>query len=435
MIRPSTSLLFSSALAIGLAAPAICLAVAVPNAYYTAGDLLLTFQKVGSTNTVYADLGSAATVFRGVAAGSSVANKINFLDLNATLTTAFGAGWASDPQIYAGLAGFYGTSTTSTVLLNGDPARTLYVSVPRADVGTVGQANSTAVAIATNTLMTTAAAAIQAQNNIFADNDPNTIFGYQAQVIISPTSVSKIDDNQPITVFQGNNTQGVAFGAIDGGIQQSGTAGTFGTFGAAGSVKIALDLYRVLAKNTVSGQVAGDLRAGSYEGTVTINSSGQVSFISQGAASSAYDSWMASFPTITAPADKLPTADPDGDGVTNLAEFGFGGDPSHGADNGVRLVQTVDANGDTLKDLTLKLEVRSGATFTTSGSDLVSGTVDTVTYRVQGSVDLVNWTSAVSEVSNLGTGSPKAGYEFHTFRLNAGNGLSGKGFLRASVTQ
>jgi hypothetical protein len=162
-----------------------------------------------------------------------------------------------------------------------------------------------------------------------------------------------------------------------------------------------------------------------------------VSFISQGTATSAYDGWMDDFTDITAPAAKLPAADPDGDGATNLEEFGFGGDPGNGADQGLRLIQTVDTNSDSKRDLTLTLEVRSGATFSAAGNDLVSGTVDELTYRIEGSTDLATWDSAVSEVTPaIGSGSHSTGYVFKTFRLdNGGAGLTGKGFLRAVVTK
>jgi len=244
------------------------------NSLYAAGDLMLTFQQVGSSNTVYVDLGNAATLYRGAAAGADVATSINFMNINSTLVSAFGAGWASDSTIYAGLAGVYSTSSTSSTLVNGDPARTLYVSAPRTDVGTLGQADSVTPTVATNTLMTTAATGIQSQNNVFGTLSGNTL-----QSVVT-TDVSKINTQQPITTFQGNNYQGTAFGTFDGGIQQQGATGSFGTFGSAGTVEFALDLYRILGKNTISGQVAGDLRSGSYEGTITVGSGGGVSFSS-----------------------------------------------------------------------------------------------------------------------------------------------------------
>ncbi|MCX6875804.1 MAG: PEP-CTERM sorting domain-containing protein [Verrucomicrobia bacterium] len=241
------------------------------NSFYAPGDLVLAFQKEGGTNTVYANLGNAATQFRGTAAGAADApTRINFLNLNTTLTDAFGAGWASDPAIYAGLAGVWGTSSSNLLLQNGDPHRTLYVSAPRASVGTVGDANSTGwdfsqAAIA----MSSGASGITQQNNAFETN-------YDAATTVSLAAVSQIDDMNP---FLAAGVQGTAFGAFEGGVQQRGSATSFGSFGDAGNVEFALDLYRILARNTVNGQVAGDLRIGSYEGTVTVGSDGMVSFI------------------------------------------------------------------------------------------------------------------------------------------------------------
>ena len=239
------------------------------NTFYAAGDLVLTFQKEGSTNTVYANLGSAAG-FRGTAAGAADGtNVLNIIDLNSTLTSAFGAGWASDTSLYAGLAGVYSANSTNSTIVNGDPSRTLYVSASRADVGTVGAASSAGYTVVTNSGMTSGASGIITQNNAFATN-------YDAQVTVSLTSVSQIDDMNP---FLSTGIQGTAFNIFGGGVQQAGSASSFGTYGAAGSTEFALDLYRILGKTGISGQVEGDLRTGSYEGTVTVGTNGQVSFI------------------------------------------------------------------------------------------------------------------------------------------------------------
>ena len=394
------------------------------NPSYAPGDLILFFQQEGGTNTVYADLGNAAVSFRGTASGPGAANQVNFKDLSAKLEEAFGAGWAADPTLYAGLAGVWGTDNGDETLQDGDPHRTLYVSKPRTAVGSVGLANSSGWTVNTDTGMTGASSNILNQNNVLEQN-------YNDGTVASPTAISRIDDQNP---FLAAGVQGVAFGTFGGGVQQVGTAGSVGTFGAAGSVEFALDLYRIVATTSIAGQVPGTLRKGTYEGTVTVNSSGQVSFISQGAATSPYDTWINSFTTLTNPADKLATADPDGDGATNLTEFAFGGDPANPADRGTLLTQTVDVNGDSMRDLTLTLEVRSGATFATAGNKLTA-TVDGITYRIEGSTDLIDWNSPVSEVAQPGSGSPSSGYVFKTFRLNSGNGLTGKGFLRAAVVK
>ena len=107
------------------------------------GDLMLFFQKPGDTDTVYVTLGSAATLYRGAASGPSSANQtLNIINIDGTLASAFGAGWATDPDVYAGLAGVLENSTADTVV-NGDQYRTIYVSRSRNGVGTVGASGST----------------------------------------------------------------------------------------------------------------------------------------------------------------------------------------------------------------------------------------------------------------------------------------------------
>ncbi len=245
------------------------------NSFYAPGDLVLFFQQEGGTNTVYANLGNAATVFRGSATGASGStNLVNFLDINATLISAFGSGWATNTTIYAGLAGVWGTSSSSNTLTDGDPHRTLYVSSARNSVGTVGQANSTGwdLGLAGDTAMSSGATGIATQNNVFENN-------YNVAQVVSDTTTSGIDNANP---FSSPTIQGPAFGgAFSGGVQQVGSASTIGTIGTGtGTAEFALDLWRVQAKNAVVGQVGfGEtLRLGTFEGTVSVNTSGQVSF-------------------------------------------------------------------------------------------------------------------------------------------------------------
>jgi hypothetical protein len=253
-------------------------AVQAQNTNYAAGDLVLFFQEQGGSETVYANLGNTATTFRGAAAGVDVANSFNFLNINSTLVSAFGAGWATNTSIYAGLAGVWGTGGTSSALENGDPHRTLYVSAARNALGTIGEASSTAPSVSTNTGMTTAASGMLGQNNILETTYPTAV----AQ---SPTSTSGIDNANPFTT---PTIQGPAFGVFSGGVQQRGTGSTIGSYDSAGNAVFALDLYRVLARATggsgtgqtfVTGQVDGPLRSGSFEGTVVLNTSGDISFV------------------------------------------------------------------------------------------------------------------------------------------------------------
>ena len=83
-----------------------------------------------------------------------------------------------------------------------------------------------------------------------------------------------------------------------------------------------------------------------------------------------YDIWLAGFPTLSAPADQLPTADPDGDGLKNQQEFAFGLRPDSGA---------------SVNPITSPLNKTTGVFSYTRRA--TSGLV----YTVSTSTDLVNW--------------------------------------------
>lgn len=249
------------------------------NSFYSAGDLMLYFQQEGSSNTLYVDLGNVTT-YRGAATGADVGNILNIININTQLNAAFGASWATETNLYMGVAGVVGTSQSSTVVTNGDPQRTLYVGASRNGAGTVGTANSTAydLSLAGNVNMTTSASAINNMMLPFADSTGAN--GYNAAAIVSPTSVSAIDEQNP---FLSPGIQGDAFNAtFAGGVQQVGTATTFAAnYGPASNVEFAVDLYRIQARNNLAGQVGNGeaLRVGTYEGSFTLDGSGNVSFV------------------------------------------------------------------------------------------------------------------------------------------------------------
>ena len=235
------------------------------------GDLMLFFQKPGDTDTVYVNLGNAATLYRGAATGPTAAKQaLNIININSSLTSAFGAGWASDPDVYAGLAGVLENSTGTTVV-NGDQYRTLYVSRARTSVGTVGASGSTAYNLVSAGSLTSGATNMYGMTTNFFTQLPSV-----AQGLVT-TEFSVIDNQNPTTLA---GVQTTAFGQFVSGVQQRGSVSVFGTFGLAGQVEFALDLQRLVPDGTVEpGEVAGQSRFGSYEGTVTIGSNGSVSFI------------------------------------------------------------------------------------------------------------------------------------------------------------
>jgi autotransporter-associated beta strand protein len=126
------------------------------------------------------------------------------------------------------------------------------------------------------------------------------------------------------------------------------------------------------------------------------------------------------------------TLDFDFDGVSDLAEFAFNGNPSSGSSLGTITSALLDTNANGQKELTLTVAVRSGATFATGVGGARVATVNGVTYTIRGSLDLTTFTSAVSHVGSTASGDPD--YDLHTFRLDASEGLPGKGFLQAVAT-
>lgn len=245
------------------------------NTQFAPGNLVLCFQQEGGSNTVYARLGNAALMFRGAAAGPDAINRLRFQTIGADLVNAFGPDWATDPSIYVGASAVWGTSnsTFNNNLQNGDPNRTIYITRPRNSVGTIGVVNSNAwdLTIQGSGAMTSAASGIFQMQNVLETQ-------YTTAVAVSATDTSQIDDQNP---FLSPGIQGPAMqSALEGGIQQAGSATTFGTFGSAGNVEFALDLYRVLAREGIAGQVAGtgNPREGTYEGTLTVDNLGRISF-------------------------------------------------------------------------------------------------------------------------------------------------------------
>lgn len=161
--------------------------------------------------------------------------------------------------------------------------------------------------------------------------------------------------------------------------------------------------------------------ANSIEATVTL------------AGGNPFKTWVDTFSTeLPNEADRDPAADPDKDGSFNLVDFALNGDPADGSDNGAiaSLIQN--------SSLTLIIAVRDGATFTAGAAD-----VDGIKFTVEGSLDLTFPGSAVSSTGSSDTapavtGLPNltaTGWEYHTFKLDASQGLSGKRFLRLKVTQ
>jgi autotransporter-associated beta strand protein len=128
--------------------------------------------------------------------------------------------------------------------------------------------------------------------------------------------------------------------------------------------------------------------------------------------------------------------DPDGDGSTNLVEFAFDGDPLSGSDNAKVFVFTADSSDVPAgADLVISVAVRKTAP-AFSGTPTPGAVIDGITYSIQGSLDLDDFTHGVTPVATISAGLPTPGgdYEYRSFILDGSDGLPSKGFLRAKVT-
>ncbi len=151
-----------------------------------------------------------------------------------------------------------------------------------------------------------------------------------------------------------------------------------------------------------------------------------------------YSTWAGTTYSLTGD-DALAGSDPDGDGVKNIVEFALNGNPTSGSNNGLTSTLIQDASAPTGDELTYTFAVRDGATFTSGVGGSQTATVDGVVYTVQGSVDLSGFASAVSVIGSASDTAPglpslaDTAWEYRTFKLDASEGLGGKGFLRVKI--
>lgn len=158
-----------------------------------------------------------------------------------------------------------------------------------------------------------------------------------------------------------------------------------------------------------------------------------------------YNEWAAGYglenPWVTLENPALngePTGDPDSDGQPNSSEFALGGSPVSGSNNAkiYSLTADSDVDVDTTPELLLSIAVLDG-TVPFSNTAAPTATYDGYTYTIQGSLTLDAFTTAATPTTTpVTTGLPTApvGYNYRTFSLSGSNGLTGKGFLRAVIT-
>lgn len=382
---------------------------------FTKNDLLLAVRATGGSGTatnIYINLGSTMSFRDGT-------NPTNLGNIDADLRAEFDNNWFERTDLRFGVAGnrtaLSDLFDPPNTAIGEDSGRVWYIGLPAATPGDA----ELRPAVSSNTLAS-AATNYSGLKRIFLE--PQDFLEAPLQKTASGAGILKQSEqptrwNTSWSELVPPSDASPAFTVFSGGVQA-----TFGQ----GGTQVVLDVHRMVG-----------LQTGTYVTSIVIGSDGSIRALEPAPVTTPFEDWVSTFPElVNSPnaADRTATGDFDKDGFSNTREFAFGGSPVDAYDNGQEQLQTVDTNSDTLRDYTLTVEVLSGASFTPSGSKLTA-TVDGITYTIEGSLDLVTFGSPVSEVTpTLGTGSPKTGYVFKTFRLDAGNGLTGMGFIRAGAS-
>ncbi|WP_367873537.1 beta strand repeat-containing protein [Luteolibacter sp. Populi] len=166
-----------------------------------------------------------------------------------------------------------------------------------------------------------------------------------------------------------------------------------------------------------------------FDGLLSVTTNGAVT---------PYATW-ATDKGLTAANDDF-TDNPDSDGLDNLGEFAFDGDPLSGVTGGKVVVKVANVGG--TPALTLTLPVRT-AVGTFAGGTSLTATADGVTYTIEGSDTLDGWTLDIDEVTGPdataiqeGLDLPELsdeGWIYRTFRSPGAVAGDPKEFLRARV--
>ena len=257
-----TKPLLASCVAIGLTAVP---ALAAIDTTFNPNDVILGFRASagnGTSTTIMVNLGSATT-FRDASS-----NMLSIATIGSTLSSAYDSIWYDRTNLWAGFVsatnGQNSDNSGGVSIANQttDYNSTIYVSTRRTNSGTVGFASSTRPG--GNDLP------LDAQG---MGSSINTLGGTFSTISTSGVyNGSSSVTNSWNTYMTGSNT---ADFNESYNVEAAFTAGNRGSFGAAGTVEQMWDFYRV-AQFPTGDPMSG---VGTYEGTFTLNSSGDVSFI------------------------------------------------------------------------------------------------------------------------------------------------------------
>lgn len=123
-----------------------------------------------------------------------------------------------------------------------------------------------------------------------------------------------------------------------------------------------------------------------------------------------FEEWIHLFTSLTNPADRLRTADPDGDGMNNLMEFAFDGNPTRGTNDGKVVSKIAPVGGVNALTLTFPVRYKNEANDTPGPEFRVIGLTDPILqYRVFATDSLASFPLVVGLVTGADATAIQAG--------------------------
>jgi autotransporter-associated beta strand protein len=139
--------------------------------------------------------------------------------------------------------------------------------------------------------------------------------------------------------------------------------------------------------------------------------------------------------------DLLATADPDGDGDSNLAEFAFGTNPNDGTSLVADFFFFEESNGDFVVSFPVRAPIDQDVPLFT-GTPNKTTSIDGIVFNVQGSNDLVTFDAEITEIDpslipseDINPDIDNDAYFYYSFKLETPIADAPKGFIQVEVTE
>jgi T5SS/PEP-CTERM-associated repeat protein len=317
---------------------------------------------------------------------------------NTMLVSGTGSVWSNPYSLYVGNYGAFnaltisngGVVVASTLVVN--PTNSL-----KLDAGTVIAANGLAIS---NNAVLQGSGVLQGNTILAGTVSPGNSAGIitnAGSLTVQPSAVLNFDlgTNNDLVVVTGNLTLG----------------GTLNVGDAGGFTNGAYTLLTYGGTLTYNGVVIGSVPSSSYTYTISTNTAGQINLVVTPVLTP-FQQWQTQYFGCTNCPQAAATADPDGDGQNNLAEFLAGTDPTNSAS--VLRIVDVTQEGDDVRITWTTVGGRTNAAQATAGD--ADGGYTTNFIDISGLIILPGSGDATTNYVDVG-GATNAPARYYRIRL------------------